>query len=97
MKEYKYKVQVPYAVYVTVTVEVTEEELLAEEIVDEDDIEEYVIGKALKFTTVKSFSGNGGNKLIGVDSRNTRIECCDDPLDGEDYCFVIEVEKINED
>lgn len=93
----KYKVDIPYVMTVSAIIEVMEEELESNGIEDENDIKDFAIDKAIECVNVQSFCGNGGvDKLIGVLGQNVSINCCGEPLDGENYNFVIEVGEIKE-
>ena len=73
----KYRVTIPYACWVTVEVEASNEEE-AEELAFED-------------SGITGNCGNGGNdKLIGVYGENVSIEAGDDPLEGVGFAIVIE-------
>ncbi|MGD9697533.1 hypothetical protein [Acinetobacter sp.] len=75
----KYKVTIPFAVFVSVEVD-AETPKEAEDIAFEDA---YITG----------YCGNGGtDKLVGVSGSNVSIEAGELPLEGDD--FKIEVEKL---
>ena len=75
----KYRVTFPYACFVSVDVEASNEEE-AKELAFDD-------------SSIGSYCGNGGtNKLIGVYGNNVSIEAGEVPLD--DCDFQIQIEEI---
>ncbi len=78
----KFKVEVPFAVFVSVEVEADDEDSAMEEAAQE--------------VSIHGYCGNGGSdKLIGVSGSDESIYACDETLDGIDG-FRITAELIED-
>lgn len=75
----KYKITIPFPVFVSIEVEAE----------DEETAEEAAFAEAY----IDSYAGNGGSdKLIGVSGSNVSIEAGETPI--EEKPFSIEIEEI---
>ncbi|MDA3855892.1 MAG: hypothetical protein PF569_06520 [Candidatus Woesearchaeota archaeon] len=72
----KYRVEIPYACFVTVDVEA--------------ENREDAIDKAWENARISHYAGNGGtSKLIGVSSSNVNIDFNDEPIDIGEYGILV--------